>query len=92
MDEKDFGQIIASTLNLGLSRIDDDKVFKLRTARLKAMDAYREPVVLFGLVTVLDQREAELADVEGERFVIIADDKGDMGEVGHWRTLVQLGI
>ena len=38
--------------------------------------------VLRGLVTVLDQREAELADIEGERLVIVADDQGDVGDVG----------
>jgi hypothetical protein len=32
-------------------------------------------LVLFGLLAVLDQRETELADVEGERLVIVADDE-----------------
>jgi hypothetical protein len=36
-------------------------------------------LALLGLVRVLDEREAELADVEGERFVIVADDEGDVG-------------
>jgi hypothetical protein len=36
-------------------------------------------LVLLGLVPVLDELEAELADVEGERFVIVADDESDVG-------------
>ena len=35
--------------------------------------------VLLGLVAVLDQREAEFADVEGKRFVIVADEEGYVG-------------
>jgi hypothetical protein len=35
-------------------------------------------LALLGLVGVLDEREAELADVEGERFVIVADEKRDV--------------
>ena len=46
----------------------------------RAGRADRHPaLVLLRLVAVLDQGEAELADVEGERFVIVADDEGDMG-------------
>ena len=36
-------------------------------------------LVLLELMGVLDQREAELADIEGERLVIVADDEGDVG-------------
>lgn len=39
--------------------------------------------ILLGLVCVLDEGEAELADVEGECLVIIADEQGDVGEMGH---------
>ena len=38
------------------------------------------PFVLFGLIFVGDQHEAELADVEGDRLVIVAHDQGDMGQ------------
>ena len=55
MDEKDFGQKITRTLNWGLSRIEDDKLAKLRAGRQKALDAYREPVTVLGLVTVSGQ-------------------------------------
>jgi hypothetical protein len=36
-------------------------------------------LVLLGLRRVLDQGEAELAYVEGERLVIVADEDSDMG-------------
>ena len=55
MNEKDFGQKIAQTLNVGLSRIDEDKLARLRASRRLAMDAYREPVSILGLVTVSGQ-------------------------------------
>lgn len=46
--------------------------------------ADRHPaLVLFGLVGVFDQREAELADIESKCFVIVADDQGEMGEMRH---------
>lgn len=41
-------------------------------------------LVLLGLVGILHESEAELAGVKGERFVIVADDQGDVGEgLGH---------
>lgn len=44
-----------------------------------ARRADRDPaLVLCGLVGVLDQLEAELADVERERLVIVADDVGEV--------------
>ena len=55
MNEKDFGQKITRTLNWGLSRIEEDKLAKLRAGRGKAMEAYREPVTILGLVTVSGQ-------------------------------------
>ncbi|MBL0123155.1 MAG: DUF3619 family protein [Betaproteobacteria bacterium] len=55
MNEEEFGQKITRTLNWGLSRIEEDKLAKLRAGRRKAMDAYREPVSILGLVTVSGQ-------------------------------------
>jgi len=55
MNEKDFGQKITRTLNWGLSRIEEDKLARLRAGRRKAMDAYREPVTILGLVTISGQ-------------------------------------
>ncbi len=61
MNEKDVGHKITRTLNWGLSRIEDDKLAKLRAGRQKAMDAYREPVTILGMVTVSGQ----ILDVSG---------------------------
>ena len=55
MNEKEFGQKIAHTLNLGLSQIEENKLDRLRAGRRKAMDAYREPVRILGLVTISGQ-------------------------------------
>ena len=51
-NEKDFAQKISHTLNWGLSRIDEDKLARIRAGRQKALAAYREPVTILGLVTV----------------------------------------
>ncbi len=50
--EKDFAQKITRTLNWGLSRIEDDKLTRIRAGRQRALAAYREPVTILGLVTV----------------------------------------
>jgi hypothetical protein len=42
-------------LNWGLSHIEEEKLARLRAGRRKAMEAYREPVTIFGLVTVSGQ-------------------------------------
>jgi hypothetical protein len=55
MNEKDFAEKVAQTLNFGLSRIEEDKLARLRASRRLAMDAYREPVSILGLVTVSGQ-------------------------------------
>ena len=52
MNEKDFGAKVTHILNWGLTRIDDDKLARLRIARAKAMEAYREPITVLGLVTI----------------------------------------
>lgn len=39
--------------------------------------------VLLGLICIFDEGEAELADVESKRLIIIADEQGDVGKVGH---------
>ena len=55
MNEQEIAQKVTRTLSWGLSRIDDDKLAKLRTARQKAMANYREPINVLGLVTVSGQ-------------------------------------
>ncbi|MBL8523039.1 MAG: DUF3619 family protein [Betaproteobacteria bacterium] len=52
MNEKEIGQSIARTLNLGLDQLDDNKLTRLHAARQKALGAYRPPVRILGLVTV----------------------------------------
>ena len=52
MNEKDIAQKVTRTLDWGLSRIEDDKIVKLRAARQKAMAQYKEPVNVLGLVTI----------------------------------------
>ena len=54
-NEKDFAQKISRTLNWGLSRIDEDKLARIRAGRQKALAAYREPVTILGMVTVSGQ-------------------------------------
>jgi hypothetical protein len=51
MNENEFGKNVARNLNWGLSQIDDAKLARLQVARQRAMDAYREPVAVSGLVT-----------------------------------------
>lgn len=53
--EKDFAQKITRTLNWGLSRIEDDKLVRVRASRQRALAAYRNPVTILGLVTVSGQ-------------------------------------
>ena len=50
--DKDFAQKITLTLNWGLSRIEDEKLARIRAGRQKALAACREPVSILGLVTV----------------------------------------
>jgi len=53
--EKDFAQKITRTLNWGLSRIEADKLDRIRAGRQRALGAYREPITILGLVTVSGQ-------------------------------------
>ena len=55
IQEKDFAQKITRTLNWGLSRIEADKLDRIRAGRQRALEAYREPVTILGLVTVSGQ-------------------------------------
>ena len=52
MNEKEFGEKLKPWLERGAASIGEMQAVKLKAARLRAMDAYREPVRLFGLVTV----------------------------------------
>lgn len=52
MNEKDFNSNLARYLKQGESGIGEINEIKLKSARLRAMEAYREPVRLFGMVTI----------------------------------------
>ncbi len=52
MKEKEFGDKIKPWLDRAAAGVGEMQATRLRSARLRAMDAYREPVRLFGLVTV----------------------------------------
>ena len=52
MNEKEFGDKIKPWLERAAGGVGEMQATRLKSARLRAMDAYREPVRLFGLVTV----------------------------------------
>ena len=52
MNEKEFASKLKPWLDRSAGEIGEMQATRLRAARLRAMDAYREPVRLFGLVTV----------------------------------------
>ncbi|MBK7660556.1 MAG: DUF3619 family protein [Betaproteobacteria bacterium] len=52
MNEKDFGARIRPWLDRTAGETGELQATRLKAARLRALDAYREPVRLFGLVTV----------------------------------------
>jgi len=52
MNEKEFASKLKPWLDRSATAVGELQATRLRAARLRAMDAYREPVRLFGLVTV----------------------------------------
>jgi hypothetical protein len=52
MNEKDFSQKLRPWLERSAAGVGELQATRLRSARLRALDAYREPVRLFGLVAV----------------------------------------
>ena len=52
MNEKEFGDKIKPWLERAAGGVGEMQATRLKAARLRAMDAYREPVRLLGLVTV----------------------------------------
>ena len=52
MNEKEFGEKLKPWLERGAASVGELQAVRLKAARLRAMDAFREPVRLFGLVTV----------------------------------------
>ena len=52
MNEKEFSEKLKPWLERAANGIGEIQATRLKSARLRAMDAYREPVRLLGLVTV----------------------------------------
>jgi len=52
MNEKEFGEKLKPWLERSAHSLGQMQETRLRAARLRALDAYREPVRLFGLVSV----------------------------------------
>ena len=52
MNEKEFGDKLKPWLDRAASGVGEMQATRLKSARLRALDAYREPVRLFGLVPV----------------------------------------
>ncbi len=52
MNEKEFGAKLKPWLERSAGAVGELQATRLKAARLRALDAYREPVNLFGLVTV----------------------------------------
>jgi Protein of unknown function (DUF3619) len=52
MNEKDFSDRLRPWLDRSANEVGEIQATRLKSARLRALDAYREPVRLFGLVTV----------------------------------------
>lgn len=49
MNEKDFAQRIKPWLERGAAQVGEMQATRLKSARLRALDAYREPVSVLGL-------------------------------------------
>lgn len=54
MNEKDFAAKLKPWLERSAQSLGEIQETRLKAARLRALDAYREPVRLFGLITVTD--------------------------------------
>jgi hypothetical protein len=52
MNEKEFAAKLKPWLERSAAQVGDLQATRLKAARLRALDAYREPVSLLGLVTV----------------------------------------
>ena len=52
MNEKEFAGKLKPWLERGAASVGEMQAVRLKAARLRAMDAYREPVRLIGLVTM----------------------------------------
>ena len=60
MNEKEFAQKLKPWLERGAASVGEMQSVKLRSARLRAMDAYREPVRLLGVIPMSASRAQAL--------------------------------
>jgi hypothetical protein len=60
MNEKDFAEKLKPWLERGATSVGEMQAVRLKAARLRAMDAWREPVRLFGLVPMSSARAQAL--------------------------------
>ena len=56
MNEKDFAQKLKPWLDRGAASVGEVQSVKLKAARLRALDAWREPVRLFGFIPMTSAR------------------------------------
>ena len=56
MNEKDFAEKIKPWLERGATSVGEMQAVRLKAARLRAVDAWREPVRLFGLIPMSPAR------------------------------------
>ena len=61
MNEKELGEKLKPWLERGAASVGEIQATRLKAARLRAMDAYREPVRLFGLVPMSASRAQALS-------------------------------
>lgn len=61
MNEKEFGEKLKPWLERGAASVGQMQAVKLKAARLRAMDAYAEPVRLLGLVPMSASRAQALS-------------------------------
>lgn len=52
MNEKEFGEKLKPWLDRAASGVGEMQATRLKSARLRALDAYQEPARIFGVVTV----------------------------------------
>lgn len=52
MNEKEFGAKLKPWLDRAAGEVGEMQATRLKAARLRALDAYQEPVRIFGLITV----------------------------------------
>jgi hypothetical protein len=56
MNEKDFSQKLKPWLERSASSVGEMQAVRLKSARLRALDAWREPVRLFGFIPMTSAR------------------------------------